>query len=167
MVGASLAGLSASRALRARGFAGRVTIVGDEVHRPYDRPPLSKELLAGTATVDDLALERDGEELAADWRLGVRAERLRPGRIELADGSELEVDGVVLATGAVARRLAGTRAPAGVHTLRTLDDALALRAALVPGARVVVIGAGFIGCEVAASLRKHGVEHVTVVEMAD
>ena len=100
-----------------RDIDGALTIVGAEAHRPYDRPPLSKELLAGTVTVDDLALERDGEDLGADWRLGVRAERFQVAnrRIALSDGSTLEVDGVVIATGAAARPMPGTGGLAGVH----------------------------------------------------
>ena len=167
IVGASLAGLSAARALRAQGFPGRLTIVGEEAHRPYDRPPLSKELLAGTITVDDLALERDDEDLGADWRLGVRADRLElaAGLLDLDDGSTLHADGFIIATGAAARPLPGTEGVAGVHVLRTLDDALALRAELVAGTRLVVVGAGFIGAEVASTARSLGVD-VTVIEVA-
>ena len=167
VVGASLAGLSAARALRAQGFDGRLTIVGAESHRPYDRPPLSKELLAGSIVVEDLALERDDDDLGAEWRLGVRAERLEiaAGRVGLDDGSVLEVDGVVIATGAAARSMPGTDRLGGVHVLRTVDDALALRADLVAGVRLVVVGAGFIGAEVASTARSTGVD-VTVLEVA-
>ncbi|MEU0510108.1 FAD-dependent oxidoreductase [Amycolatopsis sp. NPDC006125] len=164
IAGASLAGLSTARALREAGFDGRVVVVGDEPHRPYDRPPLSKEFLAGTMSAADLALESDDEDLDVDWRLGARAVALDPAlrTIVLGSGERITCDGVVLATGARARRLPGSPL-AGVHTLRTLDDAIALRAELVPGARLVVIGAGFIGAEVASTARGLGLA-VTVVE---
>lgn len=164
MVGASLAGLSTARALRAQGFDGELTVIGDEVHRPYDRPPLSKGFLAGTVDEDSLALEIPGAELDLEYQLGVRATALAPGRIELADGDAVRADGVVLATGATARRWPGARLR-GVHVLRTLDDARALRADLAAGARLVVVGAGFVGAEVAATARGLGLS-VTVVEAA-
>lgn len=165
VVGASLAGLSAARALRAQGFDGRLTLIGTEIHRPYDRPPLSKEFLAGRMTEADLALETDDEDLAAEWRLGVAATGLdaRERRVLLADGTSQRADGIVVATGATARSLAGGLA--GIHTLRSLDDARALRADLVEGRRLVVIGAGFIGAEVASTARELGLD-VTVVETA-
>ncbi|WP_435582592.1 NAD(P)/FAD-dependent oxidoreductase [Amycolatopsis thermoflava] len=164
IAGASLAGLSTARALREAGFDGRVVVVGDEPHRPYDRPPLSKEFLAGTMSAAELALESDDEDLDVDWRLGARAVALDPAlrTIVLDSGERIVCDGVVLATGARARRLPGSPL-AGVHTLRTLDDAIALRAELVAGARLVVIGAGFIGAEVASTARGLGLA-VTVVE---
>ncbi|WP_212806872.1 MULTISPECIES: NAD(P)/FAD-dependent oxidoreductase [unclassified Mycolicibacterium] len=167
IVGASLAGLSAARALRAQGFDGRLTVIGDEAQRPYDRPPLSKEFLCGTVSEADLALESDDDDLQADWRLGVAAAKLdsRSGAIELADGTRIDADGVVIATGSRARRWPGCEDMAGVHVIRTIDDAVALRAELVPGARLVVIGAGFIGAEVASTARKLGLD-VTVVEAA-
>jgi NADPH-dependent 2,4-dienoyl-CoA reductase/sulfur reductase-like enzyme len=167
VIGASLAGLSAARALRAQGFDGTLSIIGAETQRPYDRPPLSKEFLAGAVTVDDLALERADEDLSADWRLGVRAERLdaAAGEVYLSDGGRLSADGIVLATGASARRWPGPQPRTGVHVLRTLDDALALRAELVAGTRLVVIGAGFIGAEVASTAVALGA-YVTVVEVA-
>jgi 3-phenylpropionate/trans-cinnamate dioxygenase ferredoxin reductase subunit len=166
VVGASLAGLSSARALRAQGFAGRVVLIGEEAHAPYDRPPLSKDFLAGVASRSDLDLESpDDAALDLDWRLGTAAVGLDPGNraVRLADGSEVRADGVVLATGARARRLPGTGHLAGVHVLRTLDDAVALRAELQPGAHLVVVGAGFIGAEVASTARTLGLE-VTVVE---
>jgi NADPH-dependent 2,4-dienoyl-CoA reductase/sulfur reductase-like enzyme len=167
VVGGSLAGLSAIRALRRQGFDGQVLVIGAEPHRPYDRPPLSKEFLAGSAGERDIALEADDEDLGAEWRFGVRATALRPGsrRIELSDGGSVEVDGIVLATGAVPRLLPGMEDRAGTHVLRTLDDARALRRDLRPGARLVVVGAGFIGAEVAATARGLGLD-VTVVEAA-
>ncbi|MGY1625197.1 NAD(P)/FAD-dependent oxidoreductase [Geodermatophilus sp. SYSU D00965] len=166
VVGASLAGLSAARALREQSFEGRIVVIGDEVHAPYDRPPLSKEFLAGTATLEDIALGTpDDDDLSLEWRLGATAVGLdRLGRtVLLDDGSEVRADGVVLATGARARRLPGSERLAGVHVLRSLDDAVALRADLAAGGRLVVIGAGFIGAEVASTARTLGCE-VTVVE---
>lgn len=169
VVGASLAGLSAARALRAEGFDGTVTLVGEERHLPYDRPPLSKELLVGSVTPADIALTgAEDDDLALTWRLGRRAAALAPdGRgVVLDGGEELTADGVVLATGARARRLplpGGEGGRDGVHVLRTLDDALALREDLVEGSRLVVVGGGFIGAEVASSARARGCE-VTVVE---
>ncbi|MFF7985282.1 NAD(P)/FAD-dependent oxidoreductase [Streptomyces sp. NPDC007901] len=167
VVGASLAGLSAARSLRRRGYDGRLVVIGDETHRPYDRPPLSKEFLAGTLGEADLALERDDEELHAEWLLGARAAGLdRTARaIRLADGREVRADGVVVATGAGARTLPGTDGLAGVHVLRTLDDARALRDDLARGGRLVVIGGGFVGAEVAATAYALGLD-VTVIEAA-
>ncbi|MFG3153517.1 NAD(P)/FAD-dependent oxidoreductase [Streptomyces sp. NPDC048219] len=169
VVGASLSGLYAARELRAQGFDGRLVIIGDEPHRPYDRPPLSKDFLTGRADEDRLALT-DAEERAgldAEWLLGVRARGLDPrGRtVLLGDGRTVSTDGVVIATGASARRLPGDGL-AGVHTLRTLDDARALREELTRGPRrVVVIGGGFIGAETASSCASLG-HAVTVVEAA-
>ncbi|KMS71517.1 pyridine nucleotide-disulfide oxidoreductase [Streptomyces viridochromogenes] len=167
VVGASLAGLSAARSLRQQGFDGRLVVIGDEVHRPYDRPPLSKEFLAGTLGEAELALESDDEDLRAEWLLGSRAVGLdRTDRaVRLADGREVRADGVVIATGAAARSLPGSEGLAGVHTLRTLDDARALRDELARGGRLVVIGGGFIGAEVASTAYALGLD-VTVVEVA-
>jgi NADPH-dependent 2,4-dienoyl-CoA reductase/sulfur reductase-like enzyme len=167
VVGASLAGLSAARALRGQGFDGRLTLIGTESHRPYDRPPLSKEFLAGRMSEADLALETDDEDLGAEWRLGVTATGLDPGdrRVLLDDGTSVRADGIVVATGASARTLPGGGGLGGVHTLRSLDDARALRSDLVKGRRLVVIGAGFIGAEVASTARDLGLD-VTVVETA-
>jgi 3-phenylpropionate/trans-cinnamate dioxygenase ferredoxin reductase subunit len=165
IVGASLAGLSAARALRAQSYDGRIVIVGDEKHPPYDRPPLSKDFLAGKATVEDIALStEDDEALDLDFRLGRTALRLDPTRraVALDTGEEVVADGIVLATGARARTLPGS-ALKGVHTLRSLDDALALRHDLLAGGPVVVIGAGFIGAEIASTARGLGLD-VTVVE---
>ncbi|MGQ4434432.1 MULTISPECIES: NAD(P)/FAD-dependent oxidoreductase [unclassified Streptomyces] len=169
VVGASLAGLSAARSLRKRGYDGRLVVIGDEPHRPYDRPPLSKEFLAGTVAEADLMLETDDEDLRAEWLLGTRAVGLEVDRAErvllLDDGREVRADGVVVATGAVARSLPGTEGLAGVHTLRTLDDARALRDELALGGRLVVIGGGFIGAEVASTAYALGLD-VTVIEAA-
>ena len=180
VVGASLAGLSTARALRAQGYHGSLTVIGDEIHRPYDRPPLSKEFLGRSGGAVDLALEADGEELDVSWRLGVRAVGLRPlssgglGRrwdggaeVALSDGDSIRGDAVVLATGAAARRgLPGAELP-GVHLLRTLEDAVALRDDLHEAVRrdrpVVVIGGGFIGSEVAATASGLGCRVTLVV----
>jgi NADPH-dependent 2,4-dienoyl-CoA reductase/sulfur reductase-like enzyme len=167
VIGASLAGLSAARALRRQGFDGELTVVGAEARRPYDRPPLSKEFLAGDIDEADLALELDDENLEARWLLGAHATGLDTGAgaVTLVDGTEVRADGVVVATGARARSLPGTQHLAGVHVLRTIDDALALRKDLRPGARLLVIGAGFIGAEVASTATKLGLD-VTVIEVA-
>ncbi|GGX20433.1 pyridine nucleotide-disulfide oxidoreductase [Streptomyces chartreusis] len=167
MVGASLAGLSAARSLRRQGYDGRLVVIGDELHRPYDRPPLSKEFLAGTLGEPELALETDDEDLRAEWLLGTRAVALDHAErtLRLADGRQVRADGFVIATGAAARTLPGSAGLAGVHTLRTLDDARALRDELALGGRLVVIGGGFIGAEVASTARALGLE-VTVVEAA-
>ncbi len=167
MVGASLAGLSAARSLRKQGYDGRLVLIGDEAHRPYDRPPLSKEFLAGTLGEADLGLETDGEDLRAEWLLGTRANGLdRTDRsVRLADGRNVRADGIVIATGAAARTLPGADGLTGVHTLRTLDDARALRDELARGGRLVVIGGGFIGAEVASTAYALGLD-VTVIEAA-
>lgn len=169
VVGASLAGLRSVEELRNQGFDGRIVVIGDEIHRPYDRPPLSKAYLAGTLPADELALadQSDIDEWSAEWRLGIRAERVDPqvGEIHLSTGETMRTDGLVIATGGHARTLRGNTALKGIHTLRTLDDAVALRAELHPDARVVVIGAGWIGAEVASTCRELGLA-VTVIESA-
>lgn len=171
VVGASLAGVNSVQQLRRQGFDGRIVVVGEEPHRPYDRPPLSKALLAGRADVDDLWLcdEEDQDELGAQWRLGVRAEQLDPaaGRVRLSDGEEIDTDGVVIATGGRARRLPGIEDMRGLHTVRTIEDALALRAELTGGAgEVVVVGAGWIGAEIASTCHELGLR-VTLVESGE
>jgi NADPH-dependent 2,4-dienoyl-CoA reductase/sulfur reductase-like enzyme len=165
VIGASLAGLQAARALRARGYDGRLVMIGDEPHRPYDRPPLSKEFLSRKVEADALRLEDADDDLDADWMLGTAAVSLDTagGEVVLTDGRRVRSDGVVISTGARARHLPGTAGLAGVHVLRTLDDAAALRDDLVPGSRLVVIGAGFIGAEVASTAYALGLE-VSVVE---
>ena len=166
VVGASMAGTYAAESLRNEGFDGTITMVGDEPDRPYDRPPLSKEVLAGEWEPDRLALPVDLDSLGLDWRLGTAATALDldAREVVLGSGERLGFDGLVIATGATPRRLPGTPEISGIHVLRTLEDCLALRADLdrVPG-RVVVVGAGFIGAEVAATCRGRGLE-VTVVE---
>ena len=170
VVGASLAGLRAAEELRARGFDGTITVVGEERHEPYDRPPLSKQILAGTWPAERaaLAVSADGGlvGLGLDWRLGQRAIALDPRarQVTLAGGERLGYDGLVIATGSAPRELPGTETLAGAHTLRTLDDCEAIRTDLEAGpGRVVVVGAGFIGSEVAATCRTRGHE-VTVLE---
>ncbi len=167
VVGASLAGLRAVETLRGDGYDGRLVLIGAEAHLPYDRPPLSKELLRGEWGEERLALRRrDYAELELDLRLGRRATALdaKARQVALDDGTRVGWDGLLIATGAAPRPLPGAKPLEGVHLLRTLDDALALRADLeaTPG-RVVVVGAGFIGSEVAASCRQRGLE-VTLVE---
>ncbi|MFC4464150.1 NAD(P)/FAD-dependent oxidoreductase [Streptomyces xiangluensis] len=167
VVGASLAGLSAARSLRKQGYDGRLVVIGDELHRPYDRPPLSKEFLAGTIGEAELVLETDDEDLRAEWLLGVRATGLdRTNRaVRLDDGREVRADGIVVATGAAACTLPGSEGLAGVHVLRTVDDARSLRDGLAGGGRLVVIGGGFVGAEVASTAYALGLD-VTVVEAA-
>ena len=167
IVGASLAGIRAAEALRRREFDGRIVLIGDEPHHPYDRPPLSKQVLAGEWEVDRLALTKPEkfEDLGLDLRLGVRATGfdLASRTLSTNTGDDI-VDGLVIATGARCRTLPGTEEMSGVHVLRSLDDALALRADLDAGPdRVVVVGAGFIGAEVAATCRGRG-HAVTMVE---
>ncbi|GGZ65118.1 NAD(P)/FAD-dependent oxidoreductase [Streptomyces bluensis] len=165
VVGASAAGLAAVETLRREGYDGTLTLVGDEPHAPYDRPPLSKQLLAGEWSPDRLALRHsaDLDTLDLDLRLGVAATGLDvPGRtVRLADGATVPYDGLVVATGVRPRRLPGE----GAHVLRTLDDAVALRDRLEPGVRVVVVGAGFLGAEAAAVASRLGAE-VTLLEPA-
>jgi 3-phenylpropionate/trans-cinnamate dioxygenase ferredoxin reductase subunit len=168
VVGASLAGLRAVEELRSQGFDGRIAVVGEEPHRPYDRPPLSKAYLAGTCSPESLRLADDSEtdELAAEWHLGVRAESLDPGTrsVRLSSGEEIAADGIIIATGGRARTLPGSEGLAGVHTVRTLDDAATLRADLKNSSvGVVVIGAGWIGAEVASTCHTLG-RPVTIVE---
>lgn len=165
VIGASLAGLSTARSLRSQGFEGALTVVGDELHRPYDRPPLSKEFLGSLEAQVELGLEGETENLDATWRLGERAQSLRAlpdggARVELSGGGAVDGDGVVIATGASASCTLPGAGLRGVHVLRTLDDAVALRAdlheAVSDGCPVVVVGGGFIATEVAATARELG-----------
>jgi NADPH-dependent 2,4-dienoyl-CoA reductase/sulfur reductase-like enzyme len=167
IVGASVAGVRTAEALRRRGFDGRVTLIGAESHLPYDRPPLSKAFLAGQATSEDLPL-LPGDRLARlelDLRLGERATALdmRSHAVRLADGELVPFGTAVIATGSIPRRLPALDGWPGVHVLRTLDDAIAIRAALATGARVAVVGGGFIGAEVASGARALGLD-VTVID---
>jgi len=183
VVGAGMAGLHAAEALRAHGFEGRLTLLGEEAHRPYSRPPLSKEVLTGIGMDPSgggpgwlvghrsLRLRDDAavDALNLDFRPGTRAVALDPSAREVAVSGTggvsgtVRYDGLVIATGARARR--PDTDLAGVHVLRTLDDAEAVRAAFSPGGRLVVVGAGFVGAEVAASARAAGMD-VTLVEAA-
>src|SRR5438067_126640 len=155
VVGASLAGLRAVEGARKAGFDGRITLVGAEEHLPYDRPPLSKSYLDDAEPQATIFRSEEvlRDELGVDLRLGTPATGLDTAAKEVRVGdSGLSYDALVIATGAAARTLPGGLN--GVHTLRTLDDAVAVRAALDAGARTVVIGAGFIGSEVASGARK-------------
>jgi NADPH-dependent 2,4-dienoyl-CoA reductase/sulfur reductase-like enzyme len=166
MVGGGLAAQRAAETLRRRGYEGRVRIVCAEPDPPYDRPPLSKQVLAGTATDDTVAFRTPGwyRDLDVELLLGTRAVALDPGarRVRLGSGRELDYGAVLIATGGAPRALRFLDHE-NVHTLRTLEDARRLRAELRPGARLAIVGAGFIGQEVAATARRRGVD-VTIVE---
>ncbi|MGZ4241787.1 MAG: NAD(P)/FAD-dependent oxidoreductase [Actinomycetota bacterium] len=163
IVGANLAGGRAAETLRAEGFDGRIALIGEEPHRPYERPPLSKEFLRGEQPLDKAFLR--AEEWYADNEvellLGVRAERIDLGdrAVELAGGNRVSYDKLLLCTGGRPRMLPipGATLP-GIATFRTMGDARALSDVLKPGAHVVVVGAGFIGSEIAASARTLGCE---------
>ncbi|WP_245980076.1 NAD(P)/FAD-dependent oxidoreductase [Streptomyces diacarni] len=168
IAGASAAGLSAAETVRREGFAGTVTLVGQERHLPYDRPPLSKQVLTGTWPAERTALRTadDLKALGIDLRLGTAAAALSPTArtVTLADGTDLGYDALIIATGVSPRRLPWCGTP-GVHVLRDLQDALALRQRLAAGRRLVVVGAGFLGSEVASAARSLDVD-VTLVEPA-
>ena len=168
VAGASLAGLRAAEQLRESGFDGRITMLGEEPHRAYDRPPLSKQILTGEWEADRTSLPAASDDagLGLEWRPSTTATGLDldDREVVLAGGERLAYDGLVISTGATPRRLPSSEHLLGVTTLRTLDDALALRADLErTPRRVAVVGAGFIGCEVAASCRARGLE-VTLIE---
>jgi len=168
VVGGSLAGLRASETLRRGGFDGRLILIGRENHLPYDRPPLSKEVLAGRRAPETIGLctPEAWEALALDARLGRRAVRLDLARriVGLEGGEELAFDGLLIASGATPRTLPGASALEGIHVLRSLDDCLSLRSELERGPRVVVVGGGFIGAEVVATCRARGLA-VTLLEV--
>ncbi|MET9835370.1 FAD-dependent oxidoreductase [Streptomyces sp. NPDC006385] len=167
VAGASMGGLRAAEQARAVGWTGAITVVGDEPHMPYNRPPLSKEVLAGKAPFESLAFTPKAAVADVEWRLGTKVvtARLAERTVALDDGSVLSYDGLVVATGMRPRRLRCPGPLAGRHTVRTLADAQRLRDELTrPDARVVVVGAGFIGCEVAATAVGLGVREVTVVD---
>jgi NADPH-dependent 2,4-dienoyl-CoA reductase/sulfur reductase-like enzyme len=162
IVGASAAGLSTAEALRRKGYLGRITLLGDESHLPYDRPPLSKQVLQGTWGNERTAL-RPADMLAAlhaEFILGETAVGLDvPGRsVRTSSGRQLEADAIVIATGARARHLPGQDGLAGVHVLRSLDHTLALRRDLLEALRVVVVGEGVLGSEIAATARVLGLD---------
>jgi 3-phenylpropionate/trans-cinnamate dioxygenase ferredoxin reductase subunit len=170
IVGASLAGLRAAEALRDEGFSGPLTLIGDEPHEPYDRPPLSKQVLKGWVPADHTKLPRR-RAVDADWRLGVAATGLdrTSKQVRLATGDQVPFDRLLIATGVRARPWFNPVEAAleGVFTIRTRDDAGRLQAALMAKPRrVLIIGAGFIGSEMASVCRELGLE-VTVAERAE
>ncbi len=170
IVGASLGGLRTASALRRFGFGGQITLIGDEPHLPYDRPPLSKEVLVGDKQPHETIFRHKDffEEQGIILRRGSRATGLdsEARTIRLASGELVPYDLAVIATGARPRLLPGIEGLAGVHVMRTLDDAIAIRGSFDRSRRLVVVGAGFIGSEVAASARSRGIE-VTIIEAAD
>lgn len=166
VVGTSIAGFAAAAELRTGGFEGRIRMIGEEPVRTYQRPPLSKELLAGAEEASIAWTPAADDALDLEWLLAERAVALDPSArtVRLAGGDALHYDGLVVATGARARTLPGSDGVGGVHVLRTVDDALGLRAELDHGAeRVAVVGAGFIGAEVAATARRRG-HQVTLID---
>jgi 3-phenylpropionate/trans-cinnamate dioxygenase ferredoxin reductase component len=169
IIGAGMAGVQTAVELRRQGWRGPITLMGDEPHPPYDRPPLSKAVLLGARAGEplDVRFDVDFAALGVDLRLGVRAEALRAAEHEVVtDQGYVPYDRLVLATGAYAVALPGTAGLPGVYPLRTLDDAAALRPVIEGGRHVVVVGAGWIGAEFATAARQGGCE-VTVVEEAD
>ncbi len=163
IVGAGLGGVRTAEQLRAADFTGRISLVGAEPHPPYDRPPLSKQVLTGAWEPARAVLRsvEELDELGVRSHLGTPAVAMQPGEVELSDGAFLRGDALVVATGLVARTLPGQ--PAHVHTLRTVEDSLALRDALARIGSLLVVGAGFIGAEVASAARGRGIA-VTVLE---
>ena len=168
IAGAGLAGLRTAQEVRKLGYDGEVVLVGDENHLPYDRPPLSKEVIRGER--DDTTFETEDyfTEHKIDLRLGSPVASVDPAarRLKLADGTALDYDHLVVATGLRPRKLASLPDLAGVHVLRSRDDAEALRRDAASASKAVVIGAGFIGCELAAGLRHLGVDVVLVEPQA-
>jgi 3-phenylpropionate/trans-cinnamate dioxygenase ferredoxin reductase component len=168
VVGASAAGLTTVEALRSGGYADRLTLVGVELRLPYKRPPLSKQTLSGVWAPERALLTsaKRVDELDVDLRLGVRADAVDLGRrkVSLSGGDELPYDALVIATGVTPRRLPSGHELAGVHVLRTLDDSLAFREDLIRGGPLVILGAGPLGCEVAATARQLGLD-VTLVDV--
>lgn len=166
IVGASIGGVRTAQALRSENYQGKIVLVGDEPALPYDKPPLSKAFLAGTDSVDNVSLlsRAQAAELNIDLRLGCRAVHLHLSHdeVELETGERLRFDQLVIATGARARPSPWGQ-PEGVHVLRTLDDSQRLRADLMQGGRLVVVGGGFIGVEIAATARSLGLD-VTIVD---
>lgn len=165
IVGASVAGVRVAQALRRGGWSGQITLVGEEPHQPYDKPPLTKQMLLGDGAPVPLLSPEEAVELDVDLRLGTRVVALDPGArtVTTEDGDRVPWTQLVIATGSTPRALPFP-APAGVHTIRTADDAVALRAALVQRPRVVVVGGGFVGAEFASAARVAGCE-VTIVEI--
>jgi 3-phenylpropionate/trans-cinnamate dioxygenase ferredoxin reductase component len=166
IVGAGLAGHRTAEALRRDGFAGELVLVGDEAHRPYDRPPLSKQVLGGSMPPEECYYPSEADDVT--WLLGRTATGLDRTRriVRLGGGEELSYDALVIATGRRARAWPKLPDLAGFYTLRSLEDSMRLRRAVRPGTRVAIVGAGFIGCEVAATLRGLGVQDVTLIDVA-
>lgn len=164
IVGASAAGAAAAKTLRRAGFDGTVTLIGGELHRPYRRPPLSKQCLLDDSCHEDLEIPLD-EDLRIDMRLGTTAVKLNPHKrvVTTGGGEDVPFDGLIIASGASPRSLPGLPAAKGVHVLRTIEDCAAIRDELRASPKVVVIGGGFIGTEIAASARSLGLE-VTLIE---
>lgn len=162
VVGASAAGLSTVEALRRKKYTGSITVLGDEIHAPYDRPPLSKQVLSGAWESDRAALRTNDalSTLEADFILGDAAVGLDSvsRTVRTASGRELQADAIVIATGVRPRVLPGSEGLGGVHVLRSLEDAQALRADLLTAARLVVVGEGVLGSEIAATARTLGVD---------
>lgn len=165
VVGAGLAGLRVCDQLRLKGYTGTLTLVGKEEALPYDRPPLSKQILTGAWEPEKATfLDADGfKELGVELKLGVSAIGLGVWTVHLSDGTQVRTDATIIATGAVPRRLPAQ--PDDVLTLRTLEDSLAIKEKLVPGSSLLIIGGGFIAAEVATAARAAGVT-VTVLEAA-
>ncbi len=170
IVGASLAGVRAAEALRSEGFEGVIKLIGDEAHVPYDRPPLSKSFLEGAMTSERLSLltKEKITELELQIRTGSKASKLDIDSQTFEIEGEVEgFDALVIATGARARKLPNTEKIKGIYTLRSLDDSIEIRDSFKSGnPKVVVVGGGFIGCEVAATASAFGIE-VTIVESQD
>ena len=168
IVGAGLGGLRAAESLRAAGYRDGIVVVGDEPHLPYNRPPLSKEALAGGVRVEDLHFRRRDAIGDVTWRLGVPviASDLTERTVTLSDGETLSFRGLVVASGIRPRQLPIPGPEAGRVLLRNADDAAHLRDRLVSGERLAILGAGFIGCEVAATARGLGVD-VDVIALDD
>lgn len=164
IVGAAMGGLRAAEALRKSGYSGPMTVLGEELHAPYNRPPLSKDVLSAEVTHEAVAFPVRAETADVNWMLGHRATALDVAArtVTTEDGRAHDWSALVIATGLRARRLPGLADLPGRHAVRSLDDAMALRKELVPGARVVVVGSGFLGCELAATATKLGCV-VTVV----
>lgn len=167
VVGASAAGLAAAESLRRNGYQGELTMVGTEERHPYDRPPLSKQVLRGDWEPERVAFRKPEaiEALGAQWLLGTPAAALDTSArtVLLADDRVLPYDGLVIATGVAPRPLPYAQELEGVHLLRTVDDALALRAGLAEASTVVVVGAGFLGTEIAAAATEFGCR-VTLID---
>ena len=159
IVGASMGGLRTAESLRRSGFRGEITVVGAEMHLPYNRPPLSKDFLAKDKDFDSVAFNVNSEQLEAEFILGdpARSVDIHEQKISLHSNQKLSFDYLVAATGLRSRKIEfQNQVKSGRYSLRTYDDAKSIRAAVSPGKRVVILGAGFIGLELAATLRKLG-----------